>query len=203
MNWLLENWAWVLGGLGVLLVFAALFNRLRPGGPRSAMAEQLDTDAKDPLRCWCQAAMMLVTRDCDYGHLDRGEARRMLQRWWHIHGPRELHDVLDELAHSPHPDNAWELLRFVLVARLGAAAGMVDPEQSWEMIAPVAKRLQRAYDDWPDMAQAYVVARRQWRELPLDGSNDDATMQWITHNLHALRSGLWTERPFALDLENA
>lgn len=197
MNWLLEHWPWVLAGAALLLVFTTMWRRRNPAPSRE------DSDARDPLRRWCQAAMKLVTRDCDYGHLGRGEARRMLQRWWHIHGARELHDTLRELGSSPNPDNAWELLRFILVARLGAAAEMVDDDDAWTMITPIAARLQDAYADWAAMAQAYVTARRQWQELPLDGSEDDDTMRWITDNLQSLRASAWTEVPWDLDLEDA
>lgn len=201
MSWILGHWQWLLIGAAVLLVFAWFTSRRR-GGPPQPKETRADIDARDPLRRWCQAGARLVSRDCDYGHLARGEARRMLQRWWHVHGPRELHDVLRNLGSSPNPDNAWELLRFIIVARLGAAAEMIDDDDSWSMVGPIATRLQDSYDDWSAMAQAYVRARRQWQELALDGSQDDDTMLWITENLQSLRAGTWTEVPWDLELED-
>lgn len=201
MSWILENWQWMLIGAAALIVLAWATSRRRNSpGQRKQTREEID--AADPLRRWCQAGVRLVSRDCDYGHLARGEARRMLQRWWHVHGPRELHDALRNLGSSPNPDNAWELLRFIIVARLGAAAEMVDDDDSWSMVGPIAIRLQDAYDDWSAMAQAYVRARRQWQELALDGSEDDDTMQWITENLQSLRAGTWTEVPWDLEMED-
>lgn len=199
MSWLLDHWHWLLLGAAALIVFAWLTSRRRPQKTEETREE---VDARDPLRRWCQAGVRLVSRDCDYGHLPRGEARRMLQRWWHVHGPRELHDVLRTLGDSPNPDNAWELLRFIIVVRLGAAAEMVDDDDSWSMAAPIAMRLQDAYGDWSAMAQAYVRARRQWQELALDGSQDDATMRWITDNLQSLRASTWNEVPWDLELED-
>ncbi len=201
MSWLVEHWLWVAIALGGTVLLALARHRWRGPNPKRVMQERMDADGRIPLRRWCQAACMLVTRNCDYGHLRVGEARRMLQRWWHVHGARELRDTLDELSHSRNPDNAWELLRFLLLARLGTAAGMLSVEDCWEAIAPVAARLQRAYDDWPAMAQAYVHARRQWLSLPLDGSEDDPATLWIAHNLPTLRDGLWAQVPYALDLE--
>jgi|GEM_PF-2203293 len=201
MNWLLEHWQSVLIATTALLLLRALWRRRGGRTPTPEESREAD-DARDPLRRWCQAAMKLITRDCDYGHLPRGEARRMLQRWWHVHGTRELHDTLRELGDSPNPDNAWELLRFMLVARLGAAAAMIDHDDAWTMIAPIAARLQDAYGDWTGMAQAYLTARRQWQELALDGSEDDDTMRWITDNLQTLRAGVWTEVDWDLELEN-
>ena len=197
MTWLLEHWPWILAGVALVVTFGLL---LRRRNPAPTLAE---TDARDPLRRWCQTAMRLVTRDCDYGHLPRGEARRILQRWWNVHGVKELHTTLRDLGGSPNPDNAWELLRFIIVARLGAAAEMIQDDDAWTMIAPIAARLQDAYDNWTGMAQAYVTARRQWQGVALDGSEDDHTMRWITDNLQSLRAGSWTEVPWDLDLEDA
>ncbi len=196
MNWLLEHWPWVLAGAILLGTLALLLKR------RSPAASRQDVDARNPLRRWCQAAMKLVTRDCDYGHIQRGEARRMLQRWWHVHGVRELHQTLEQLSNSPNPDNAWELLRFMIVARLGAAAEMLDYDDAWAMLGPIASRLQNAYGDWTAMAQAYITARRQWQGLPLDGSEDDDTMRWINENLQSLRATAWTEVAWDLELED-
>lgn len=201
MSWIVEHWPWIAGAVLGLFVLGVAWQRMRKGSPKRVKAQRLEADARVPLRRWCQAACMLVSRDCDYGHLARGDARRMLQRWWHVHGTRELRDALDTLAHSGNPDNAWELLRFILVARLGEAAGMLQADESWSLSAPVAARLQAAYDDWQDMAQSYVRARRQWRELALDGSEDDDSTLWIVENMSTLRATMWTEVPFALDLE--
>jgi len=199
MTWILDHWPWVLATATLLLTLSMLWRRrVQPRRERKTRAQ---ADAADPLRRWCSVAMKLVTRDCDYGHLLRGEARRMLHRWWHVHGTRELHEALAELGDSPNPDNAWELLRFILVARLGAAAEMIDDDDSWSMITPIAARLQETYVDWEAMAQAYVTARRQWQEIALDGSEDDDTMRWITDNLQSLRAGAWTEVSWGLELE--
>jgi hypothetical protein len=200
MNWALQHWHWILLA-GLALVVLGRFSRRRKAAQGSSETRE-QTDARDPLRRWCQAAARLITRDCDYGYLPRGEARRMLQRWWHVHGTRDLTDTLRELGDSDNPDNAWELLRFILVSRLGAAAEMLDDDDAWGMIEPLALRLQDAYDDWAAMAQAYVTARRQWQGIALDGSQDDDTMRWVTDNLQSRRAGLWTEVRWDLDLEN-
>ena len=202
MDWMIEHWPRLAVGAALLVLLAIVVRRARERDPKRTMEARLEADASIPLRRWVQAASMLVTRNCDYGYLDEGEARRMLHRWWHVHGRRDLHDTLDELAHSPHEDNAWELLRFLLVVRLGVAAGMIPEDDGWDAAAPIARRLQRAYDDWPQMGQAYVQARRQWRSLPLDGSDDDDAMRWVVDNLHTLRADLWVKIPFALDLES-
>jgi hypothetical protein len=190
-----EHWPLVLA---VGLVAGAglwLWARRRP-----AAAARLETDARDPYRRWVQGAFLLVCGDCDYAHLPGAEARRMLAHWWDVYGPAELRRVLHRLADPGQGEHAWPLLRFILVSRLGVGAGMIDEEVSWAEILPVARRLQAAYPSWRAMAQAYVGARRQWRELPLDGSDDDEGMRHILDNLARLDDTRWRELDYKAPL---
>ena len=172
--------------VGLLAVTWAILRR-RPNPHRRAQQE-----AATPLEAWARAAFFVVTGDVDYGHLPRAEARRMLIHWWEIHGPYELQHGLRDLEEPGRPDNAWDLLRFLLVARLGAAAQYVTEEESWTRIEPVARRLQATYDGWAAMAQSYVAARRQWKGIAIDGSEDDDGMRRILDNIARLRDDVWT-----------
>lgn len=190
-----DRWPLVLAvTLGVATI-AWLWARWR-SRPDARLAE----DARDPFRRWVQSVFLLVTGDCDYAHLPGGEARRILAHWWDVYGPLEHRRVLLRLAQPQPTDHAWDLVRFILVSRLGVAAGMLPPEVSWAEILPVARRLQAAYPDWRSMAQAYVQARRQWRQLPLDGSADDESMLQILDNLARLDDSRWQEQAFDMDL---
>jgi hypothetical protein len=184
---------------GFILLRRALARR---NTPARAMQKAMEEDATaDPLRRWVQTAALIVMRNCDYGHLSRSEARHMLEHWWAIHGPTELQRQLDELAESGRPDNAWDLLRFIVVARMGAGAGFLSQQESWQRIRPVAERLQRAYDDWEGLGRAYVLARRQWRQLPTDGSEDDGGMMAIRDNIAHLQGQDWRQTPWALGFD--
>ncbi len=122
----------------------------------------------------------------------------MLERWWAVHGHRELFDTLDELKAPKRGDNAWDLVRFIVVARLATGAGFLANDDSWERIFPVLARLQACYTSWPELAQAYVVARRQWREVAIDGSEDDQQMRRIIDNIAQLSDTQWGATPFHL-----
>ena len=195
-----EHWPIILGVVVGLFLVGSLVHRLRGPNRKKAAADRMEADAEDPLRAWSQAAFKIVTGGIDYGHLGPGEGRRMLQRWWQIHGEHEMNDALDELATGT--DSAWELLRFILVSRMGAAAGYLTDEESWSEIRPIAARLQGAYDSWGALAHAYLNARRQWQEVAPDGSEDDPTMQRIAANIEELRATSWTEVPYDLAFED-
>ncbi|MCX4245998.1 DUF1266 domain-containing protein [Paraliomyxa miuraensis] len=184
---------WSLVAIGVSLTAALLGLWLwRRPGPDARLA----ADAHDPYRRWVQNAFLLVTGDCDYAHLPGAEARRILAHWWDVYGPLEHRRTLLQLADEDGRDHAWPLLRYILVSRLGVAAGMLADEVSWSEIVPIARRLQAAHPGWRAMAQAYVQARRQWKELPLDGSSDDDGMITLLDNLARLDDTRWKELPW-------
>jgi hypothetical protein len=123
-----------------------------------------------------------------------------LRDWWDVHGPTDHAKALRELATADRPDNAWDLVRFMVVSRLGVGADYLTPDESWHCIRPVACRLQAAYSGWKSMAQAYLLARRQWRGFVLDGSEDDDDMRRIIDNIVVLGDNLWMQVEFDLDL---
>lgn len=196
MSATIEPWLiWGGASLAVALVVAlVLRSRRRPD-------LRFTADARDPYRQWVQNVFLLVTGDCDYAYLPGAEARRMLAYWWDVYGPVEHQRVLEGLGESHARDSAWDLVRFILVSRLGVAAGMIPLEVSWAEILPVARRLQAAYPDWRAMAQSYIQARRQWRNLPLDGSADDDGMMQILEHLARLDDERWREQSFDTPLQ--
>ncbi len=190
---------WLVWCAIVVAILAAvmLFARQRgDDGRKDAFRQRLEVDAVDPFKRWTQAVFMIVSGNCDFGHLPRAEAVRILSTWWSVHGPLEFAGALGNLANPGRPDNAWDLIRFILLARLGAAAGHIDDPTSWSKIRPIAIRLQAAYPEWSAMGQAYLMARRQSRSLPLDGTQDDASTSVIRDNIEHLRQTSWRELQF-------
>jgi hypothetical protein len=194
-------WPWVMGAAVAVVLVGIALHRLRTPDPQRHRRALMDGDASDPFKRWVQSVFLIVTRDCDYAHLGRAEARSMLREWWEIHGPRTFDDALAGLTNPGRPDNAWDLVRFIVLARLGVAADYVTDDESWASIRPVASRLQHAYADWRPMARAYVAARRQWRGLALDGSEDDDEMAGIVENIARLHDSRWRSLRFRTDLE--
>jgi Protein of unknown function (DUF1266) len=188
--------------LAVLALVAAVWlrRRLARVDPQQLMAQRLQRDGEDLYKRWVQNAFLVVTGNCDFAHLPRAEAIRMLSAWWEVHGPAEHRRSLAGLADAGRPDNAWDLLRFMLLARIGVAAGYIDDLAAWAQIRPIATRLQRAYIDWPSMAQAYLLARRQARGLAADGTQDDPSTEAIRDNVAHLHGTRWREMPYRLRL---
>ncbi|HWB76259.1 MAG TPA: DUF1266 domain-containing protein [Nannocystaceae bacterium] len=188
--------------IATLVALLWLRRRIYRIDPQQLMTQRLTRDGEDLYKRWVQNAFLVVTGNCDFAHLQRAEAVRMLSAWWEVHGPAEHARMLAALEDAGRPDNAWDLLRFVLLARIGVAAGYLDDLGAWARIRPVAGRLQRAYPDWSAMAQAYLLARRQARGLAADGTEDDASTQAIRDNVAYLHGTRWREMPYRLRLED-
>lgn len=179
-------------GLLVILVWSWIAGRIR----RRRAAARYRDDARDPFRRWTQGVFGIVSGTLDYADLTSGQARAVLARWWNVHGPRELAMALEELADSSTPDTAWDLVRYVVVTRLGIGAGWMERDEGWDKVRPIARRLQRGYDGWVAVGHAYVVARRAAQGLAPDGSEDDVGMRAILEHISILRDGVWDEIGF-------
>lgn len=196
MSDLLQYWPVIVAVLSALFLTVSMRQRIRRSKSQPTMAERIAEDANDPTRHWLQGAFMIVTGSCDYGYLSRSEAHRMLVRWWQVHGPRDHARVTDELETAGGRDNAWDLVRFIVVMRLGAAAGHVEQGDSWHCCKAIMPRLQGAYPSWLDLAAAYLNARRQWQGVAADGTEDDDVMLGISQNIAHLREHHWPSTPF-------
>jgi hypothetical protein len=194
-------WPWFVGAAVAAVLVGIAIHRFRTPDTRRRRLALMEHDAIDPYKRWVQSVFLIVSGDCDYAHLGRAEGRAMLRDWWEIHGPRTLDDIMGKLAAADRPDNAWDLVRFIVLARLGVAAEYLDDAESWDVIRPIASRLQAAYPSWRSMAQAYLAARRQWRGFALDGSEDDDEMDVIVSNVAQLHDSRWQSIPFRTDLE--
>lgn len=187
----------VLVVLVVVVGFGLLLRRAL--GPERHIRQRTQKDAEEPFKRWVQSVLFIVTRDTDYAYLNADEARRMLSEWWDILGPSEFKQTLEQLKKPAQSDSAWDLVRFMLLSRLGVAAGWISDDVSWTSMHPVVRRLRRAYPGWNAMAQAYVRARRQSQGLALDGTEDDITMRWVVDNVQRLRETTWTDIEFDAD----
>lgn len=192
----LPTWAWVAAAAGILGLATTLWLWRRPSA-----TQRMADDAALPYRRWVQNVFLLVTTDCDYAHISGAEARRILAHWWEVFGPMQHRHTLAQLANE-RLDHAWNLIRFIVVSRLGVAAHYYDDELSWAEILPVARRLQATYPDWRAMGQAYVLARRHREGLPLDGSADTAGMRQVLDNLARLDDTRWAQLDFKRPLHD-
>lgn len=180
-----------LAAVGVVLLVLFVGARLQRNRHVARMRERMRKDAASAAHHWVQCVFRIITGEDDYAYMPRSEALAVLARYWSIEHPYDLRQVLDELERDGRAEPAWNLVRFMVLARLGVGAGFLPEATAWRRLLPVARRLQQHYETFDAIAQTYVRERRRWLGLPLDGATDDAETRAILGNIVRLETTVW------------
>lgn len=165
--------------------------------------ETMERDWDDPLRRWTRCVFSIVTRNYDYAYRPAW-TRSVVEDSWGFEERSELYATLEEL--DDDRDQAWNLVRYCLVARMGVGCGLIDNDVSWGLIRPVANRLQANYDSFADIAESYVEGRRAWRKQAADDAEDvnaEDEFQEIDRTVQILKRELWPRVRYDEDLSKA
>ena len=67
---------------------------------------------------------------------------------------------------------AWDLGRYINVCEFGFRAGYLTEPEAWDLILPVARRIQLSFNSWEEFAQDYIMGRTYWwaSRMRQDGS---------------------------------
>jgi hypothetical protein len=143
---------------------------------------------------WARGAYGLLTGGDDFGRLGREEAQGLLEAPWGIEDAAQLRDAVAGLERTESGNEAWDLVRAIVLARLGAAAGYLDEQESWEIVARAAARLQGSYGSWAALGEAYAEGRSAW--LRGQGISQPAHHSPVERNIEALRARVWPRVAF-------
>lgn len=156
-------------------------------------------DRKDPARAWLQGTTFILQRGDDYGYVDDGQIGVMLEDSWGVTDLPSLRATVADLE-GRADEPAWNLLRAMLLLRSATAMGWVDNEASFRECFRLGARLQSGYPSWEAMGEDLLRSRRAWRELPLDGSDDDDDMELVVDSLNDVRKSHWSTVPWTTPL---
>lgn len=147
--------------------------------------QQADTAV--PLRRFARCAVALVTGGDDYGYFPPEQVQAWLRDW----GVTDAWTAERAVRQLGSGDSAWELVRGIHLARMAAGAEYVTPERSWELIAPLAEKLQRTFSSWEEVAHQYVATKRVWAPAEADAPDLEVVRQLYFGRMpfkHSLRS---------------
>lgn len=95
----------------------------------------------------------------------------------------------------------WDLSRYLCLCRWGYLCGWLDEEEAWELMIPVARRLQETFDSWEDLGQNYLIGRQYWS---LKHTQEDGELyEEAFDRLCEMPSSPWNRYPWDLDLSRA
>jgi hypothetical protein len=120
-----------------------------------------DEDGNDPLKRWARGCYAVLYGGASPDRRGAAECRQGLAEGWNIRSGQEILATIDRLSQVPTGRVAWDLVRVVAVARLGAAAGFISMDQAQAAVGKIQRRLQGQYPGWEEMAADYDAVVRE------------------------------------------
>lgn len=129
---------------------------------RQSPAHRSRKDAADPDRRWVQGVLAIYRGDAgDPGYWSRDRAAEEITKGWSTPDARELEQLIQRYI-AGECNVAFDKVRIIWLARIGAGAGWLDEAASWRLCLDAKRALQAAYPDWPTMIAATEQGRAQW-----------------------------------------
>jgi hypothetical protein len=94
---------------------------------------------------------------------------------------------------------AWDLSRCIALCRRAYTAGYLEREEAWDMIMPIAQRIQPLFDSWEDLGENYLLGRSFWSKRYADMGNSILRKTFKT--LLEDDNTVWKKTPWELDLK--
>ena len=158
------------------------------------VAFRVQNRSASPVVRWARGAYGLLTGGDDFGELGEDEAQALLESPWGVHDSRALEREINRLEARDSGNEAWDLIRVMLLARLGYSAGYVDESASWQAVTRVALRLQAAYGGWHQLGEAYARGRSEW--LSAQGIEERSNHDLVERNIKVLAVRVWPKIEF-------
>lgn len=185
--------ALVLGVVGA--VYALVAQRRRGKDPEVlAAADRL----ADQRRGWVQGATFILQRGWDNAYVEADVIRTMLGNAWGLNSAEELQAQVSTLLSEG--DDAWTLLRAMLLVRSAVAVGWMTNDASFLRCYEIGGKLQQRYPSWAAMSADVLRSRRERFGMPIDGSADNEGMAEVAASAAYLAKTHWKEIPWQLTL---
>ncbi|CAN5309833.1 hypothetical protein BH11CYA1_BH11CYA1_50550 [soil metagenome] len=94
--------------------------------------------------------------------------------------------------------SAWDLCRYVNLVRGGYLLGLVSEKEAYDLIMPVAMKIQQTYSSWEQMNDEYLIGRKFWSHK--EWQEDTLKTTRITKRLLTQKSSPWVALPWDTDL---
>ncbi len=148
---------------------------------------------------WFRGAYSLWTGGEDSGEWDDDEARKCLNSWYSASNADKFRRVIKDLRKGQTGNKAWDLVRALDLLRIGTAAGFIDEEECWTESAKIGTELQRAYNSWEKLAEAFEEGMNDWQRS--SGIDDPGQLGRVQRNLPVLRKEIWPLASYGMRLK--
>jgi hypothetical protein len=185
-------WMFVAGGCSFVVVTAGMIawtvfmNRMEDDADKAEQAGRgmAPPTHPEPLKAWCAAACASVDGGTSWVDEPAAKARQFLSSMWQVNDAAQAEERL-RWCQSQEP-NAWNLVGALRLALAAHAAQYFDAGRAWGWARPIAQALQARHPSFAAIGEQYLAARRAWKQMPPDGSGDDAEQQGYVQRFAAL-----------------
>jgi hypothetical protein len=94
----------------------------------------------------------------------------------------------------------WDMARYICLCRWAYLVGFLEENETWELIMPVAQKLQQTFNSWQDLGENYLIGRNYWSRYRTLESGDEVVDAYT--RLCEMPSSPWNTIPWDLDLTN-
>ena len=143
------------------------------------------------LDAWIAAALAPAWGGSCRPLLSREEARALVETAWRATSPRAVHELLERV--FDEPPTAWSRGRALIVTMTAHQGGLLSRREMWSLCLRAITDIQLAYPDFESFARDYLAARRVWRRLAVDGTEDHRDPEQSRHlsNVQVARAKHW------------
>ncbi|MCK9555757.1 DUF1266 domain-containing protein [bacterium] len=67
----------------------------------------------------------------------------------------------------------WDYSRYISLCRWGYLTGLLSEEETWQLIMPVVRMLQKRFDSWKDLGENYLIGRQYWSYSQTQKNGDE------------------------------
>lgn len=131
--------------------------------------------------------------------------------------PEQIPDVAQDLKAGKFPErmyvvnqygdelgdrglNAWDLCRYINLVRRGYLLGFVSEKEAYDLIMPVAAKIQKQNSSWEQMNREYLIGRKFWDFSQWE--TREAKSNRVTKRLLTLKTSPWVYLPWNTKLDN-
>jgi hypothetical protein len=92
----------------------------------------------------------------------------------------------------------WDYCRYVSLCRWGYQCGYITEDEAWDLIMPVAKKLQATFSSWEELGANYLLGREFWsqQEMLNTGTGIREAYQYLLTSPNSP----WILNPWDMDL---
>ena len=128
----------------------------------------------EPLARWARALCHVIDAGGLWLDATPACAAAMLRCWNVVDVTSWRATLLSMTADTRDGIDAWDGVRAIRILMAGARVGWCKETFAWAATRAIGVELARKYASFADVGTDFVIGRRRWARLPLDGMLDDA-----------------------------